>query len=466
MSSTYSTNLAIELIGTGDQAGNWGSTTNTNLGTLIEQAISGYVTQAITDGADTTITIPNGATGVARNMFIECTGALTAARNLIVPSNKKLYFIYNNTTGGYAVTVKVSGQTGVSVPNGSKIVLVSNGTDVVVATNYMVSPTFTTPTLGTPASGTLTNCTGLPVSTGVSGLGSGVATFLATPSSANLAAALTDETGTGANVFATSPTLVTPNLGTPSAATLTNATGLPLTTGVTGTLPVANGGTGATSITSGSLVKGNGTSAFSAASASDIVTAIGSTAVTNATNATNATNLTGSGTISSTTTATTQAAGTNNTTIATTAFVTTGLQAAYPVGSIYMSTVSTNPATLFGFGTWVAYGQGRMPISQDGSTYIAGATGGSATTTLVTANLPSHNHTATSTVTDPGHFHSGGATFPIGRADGADTAASATNTGTATTGITVSTTIGNTGSGTAVTTISPYIAVYMWTRTA
>jgi hypothetical protein len=138
MPSTYSPNLAIELIGTGDQAGSWGSSTNTNLGTLIEQAISGYVTQAITDGADTVITIPNGATGVARNMFIECTGTLTAARNLVVPANRKLYFIFNNTTGGFAVTVKVAGQTGVSVPNGKKMVLVSNGTDIFVATNYMV----------------------------------------------------------------------------------------------------------------------------------------------------------------------------------------------------------------------------------------------------------------------------------------------------------------------------------------
>ena len=142
MASTYSTNLALELIGTGDQSGTWGSTTNTNLGTLIEQAVSGVVTQAITDGnnATTTITIPNGATGVARNMFIEMTGALTfATTSLVVPANKKIYFIYNNTTGGFAVTVKVSGQTGVSVPNGKKVILVMNsaGTDIVDATNYM-----------------------------------------------------------------------------------------------------------------------------------------------------------------------------------------------------------------------------------------------------------------------------------------------------------------------------------------
>jgi hypothetical protein len=98
----------------------------------------------------------------------------------------------------------------------------------------LTNKTLVAPALGTPASGVLTNTTGLPISTGVDGLGSGVATFLATPSSANLASALTDETGTGAGVFANSPTLVTPALGTPSAVVLTNGTGLPISTGVSG----------------------------------------------------------------------------------------------------------------------------------------------------------------------------------------------------------------------------------------
>lgn len=111
---------------------------------------------------------------------------------------------------------------------------------------FATSPTLVTPVLGTPTSGTLTNCTGLPISTGVSGLGANVAAFLATPSSANFAAALTDETGSSSVVFSNSPTLVTPTLGVASATSINKvaitapATGSTLTIADTKTLTVSN----------------------------------------------------------------------------------------------------------------------------------------------------------------------------------------------------------------------------------
>jgi hypothetical protein len=133
MASTYS-NLGIELIGAGEQTGTWGTTTNTNLGTLIDQAISGYEIYSCTGGTDT-ITIPNGASGVARNMTLQLNG--TGGGNLVVPTNEKLYFVFNNTSS--AITVKVT--AGVSVPAGAKMVLVCNGTDVLTAQNYFASLT-------------------------------------------------------------------------------------------------------------------------------------------------------------------------------------------------------------------------------------------------------------------------------------------------------------------------------------
>ena len=96
----------------------------------------------------------------------------------------------------------------------------SGVTKQMTRTVLLTSATLTTPILGTPQSGTLTNCTGLPVSTGISGLGTSVATFLGTPSSANLRSAVTDETGTGALVFADTPTLVTPVLGVATATSI------------------------------------------------------------------------------------------------------------------------------------------------------------------------------------------------------------------------------------------------------
>lgn len=131
MASTYSSNLKIELIANGEQAGTWGTTTNNNLGTLIEQAISGYTSLSFSSGAQT-LTMTDGTSCDARNMFLELTGA-TSSTTLTLPLNRKLYFIYNNS--GYAITVKTAATTGVSVPNGAKYILACNGSEIINATN-------------------------------------------------------------------------------------------------------------------------------------------------------------------------------------------------------------------------------------------------------------------------------------------------------------------------------------------
>ena len=128
MSSTYSPSLKITLIGDGDQAGIWGQTTNTNLGTLLEQAITGVQSIAMSD-ANYTLSNYNGVSDEARNAVLVVTGANNAVRDLIPPVVKKLYTIVNNTSGGYDIRVIGTSGTGVNIPNGTTCLVYCNGTN-------------------------------------------------------------------------------------------------------------------------------------------------------------------------------------------------------------------------------------------------------------------------------------------------------------------------------------------------
>jgi hypothetical protein len=132
MPSTFSTSLRLELIGNGEQAANWGNTTNTNLGTLLEQAITG-VANITMSGASTTLSVANGVSDQSRNAVLVLGGTLSANANLIVPAVNKLYVVRNATTGGYSVTVKTSAGTGVTLVNGFTQVMYCDGTNVVLA---------------------------------------------------------------------------------------------------------------------------------------------------------------------------------------------------------------------------------------------------------------------------------------------------------------------------------------------
>ena len=167
-------------------------------------------------------------------------------------------------------------------------------------------------------------------------------------------------------------------------------------------------------------------------------------------------------------TAPTQTTGDNTSKLATTGFVQAALGALYPVGSIYTNAaVSTNPATLLGFGTWSAFGAGRFMVGLDAGNAAfdtAQETGGSANAIVV-----SHTHTATSSVSDPGHNHTiGFENNTIDQNSGSSPLSKqgTSNTSTASTGISVSTSISTEGSSATNANLPPYIVVYMWRRTA
>jgi hypothetical protein len=212
MASTYSPSLKITLMGDGDQAGLWGQTTNTNLGTVLEQAITGVQSIIMID-ANYTLTSFNGVSDEARNAVLVVTGTNNAVRDLIPPVVEKLYTIVNNTTGGYAIRVIGASGTGVNIPNGATCLVYCDGTNFVNGLSGSVG-NFTV-----NGTGTATNLVATSNVTATSFLLGNNATITNTLTSANV---------TATSLFATTSNATTINATTINATTV-NATNVAAT---------------------------------------------------------------------------------------------------------------------------------------------------------------------------------------------------------------------------------------------
>ena len=260
MPTSFSTNLALALPATGELSGTWGSTVNANITNMLDEAL-GYQAFTATGGSDT-LTIPDGTTGVARSIYIQLNG--TGGGTVNVPTTKtKMYFVFNNTAS--AITFKVTGQTGVSIPAAAKIALVSNGTDIITAENY-----FSALTLGAalPVASGGTSLTTLTANNVILGNGASAPTFVAPSTSGNV---LTSNGTTWASTApatsgtVTSASVVTANGFAGTVATATTTPAITLTTSITGVL------------------KGNGTAISAATAGTDYVTPTGTETLTNKT---------------------------------------------------------------------------------------------------------------------------------------------------------------------------------------
>lgn len=206
--ATFTNDLRLKEITTGDEDGTWGTSTNTNL-SLIADAFS-LGTKQMAANADETFTMPDATADGTRSLYLKITSAvsLTVTRTVTLAPNtvSKVWIIENATTGSQIITIAQGSGATVNVPNGSKLMIVTDGAGSGAAV-FNANPTTVTNA----------NLTGAVTSVGNT-------TSLGSFTSANLAGALTDETGSGAAVFATSPTLVTPALGTPASGVLSNTT--------------------------------------------------------------------------------------------------------------------------------------------------------------------------------------------------------------------------------------------------
>jgi len=168
MSSTYSTSLRLQLMGTGDQSGTWGTTTNQNLGTLLEQAITGYQSISINGLTSYSLTSLNGVTDQSRNAVLSFTGTLPGVCTVTAPAVQKTYIINNATSGGYGITINTtSSGAGVTVPAGQTYIVYSDSTNFYFASNFNSSAvnitggTIDNTTIGsiTPTAGSFTTLT-------------------------------------------------------------------------------------------------------------------------------------------------------------------------------------------------------------------------------------------------------------------------------------------------------------------
>lgn len=130
MATAYTSVLRLAQPATGELSGTWGDTVNNNITAMIEQAVTGKATVAMAD-ANQTLTTANGTTDQARCMMVECTGALTADRNVVCPTATKMYIVNNLTTGSHNVVFKTSGGTGITVLPGTIQIVYCDGTNVV-----------------------------------------------------------------------------------------------------------------------------------------------------------------------------------------------------------------------------------------------------------------------------------------------------------------------------------------------
>ena len=256
MASTYST-LKIELIGTGEQSGTWGTTTNTNLGTAIEEAIVGSADVTFSS-ADVTLTLTDtNAAQIARNLRLNLTGTSGGARNLILGSGcqiDKPYLINNGLAD--TVTVKNTAGTGIAVPAGKTMWVYNNGTNVVDAVTHLSSLTLTT-ALPIASGGTgTTSTTFVNLTTNVTG--DLPFSNLAQGSALSVLGVTGNATADNASIAAGTDHQVLRRSGTSLAF---GAVNLAQSAAITGTLPVSNGGTGATTLTANNVILGNGGSA-------------------------------------------------------------------------------------------------------------------------------------------------------------------------------------------------------------